>query len=167
MVRWLVSGVGSATIPRDGAGYLPDYKQPMAKSNILPSTLVNDFCVTGLTDAADIKAFAAFCDSEGGNLAKLADGEFRGLKLTGKGDKAKGTYKGAQVKFNGGHNAATIALHAATQAWETCESLGLPYGAIKADVSVIALNWKSKRDKKSTDTAKPADNKPESAPQNA
>lgn len=127
----------------------------MAKSNILPSKLVSDFCVTGLSDADDIKAFAAFCDSEGGALAKLADGEFRGLKLTGKGDKAKGTYKGAQVKFNGGHNAATIALHAATQAWETCESLGLPYGAIKADVSTIALHWKAKRDNKKTSAGVP------------
>lgn len=120
----------------------------MAKNNILPSELVSDYCITGLTEVKDIEAFEAFCDSEGGNIAKLADGQFRGLKLTGKGDKQAGTYKGAQVKFKGGHNAATLALHAATQAWETCESLGLPKGAIKGDVSAIVLAWKEKRDRK-------------------
>jgi hypothetical protein len=127
----------------------------MAKRNI---TLEDILAVvhTGLTEESDVKAFTAFCESELGEIRKMsADGELSAFALKGKGDKAKGSYRGATVEFKGGHNAATMVIHFGCLMLKQAETLGiLP---VKADVSEICAAWKARRDRKNADAAKAAE----------
>jgi len=126
----------------------------MAKKNVTVEDIL-EVCHTGLESQEDSVAFAAFCASELGEIRKMsADGELSAFVLKGKGDKAKGSYKGATVEFKGGHNAATLVIHFGCLMLRQAETLGiLP---IKVDVSGICAAWKARRDRKAVDTEKSA-----------
>lgn len=126
----------------------------MAKRNMTVSDLI-EVVHTGLTEESDVKAFTAYCEAELGEIRKMsADGELSAFALKGKGDKAKGTYRGATVEFKGGHNAATLVIHFGCLMIRQAEALGiLP---VKADCSAICQAWKARRDRKAVQDTAPA-----------
>lgn len=98
---------------------------------------------TGL-EGEEATAFRAYCACELGALKALAgDDMFAGLKLKGKGDKAKGVYNGARVEFKGGHNAATIVLHFGAMILKESDSLG--YLPPIVDMSQVCNAWAARR----------------------
>jgi len=95
----------------------------MAKKN----TSVSDVLAvvsTGLV-GEEAEAFERYLSTELGAL-KAEGGEdvFSMFRLTGKGDKAKGTYAGPRVEFKG-HNTAKIVIHFAAMALNEANKLGI------------------------------------------
>lgn len=113
----------------------------MAKNYTVDSIL--EVVRTGL-EGEEATAFRAYCACELGALKAIAgDDMFAGLKLKGKGDKAKGVYNGAKVEFKGGHNAATIVLHFGALILKESDSLG--YLPPTVDMSQVCAAWAARR----------------------
>lgn len=121
----------------------------MAKTNYTVDGLL-DAVSTGL-EGEDLAAFKAFCQCELGAIKKLAgDDMFAGLRLKGKGDKAKGTYNGAKVEFKGGHNAATLVMSFACLVLKEADGLGILPPTV--DCSQICTAWKERRERAGKNT---------------
>lgn len=129
----------------------------MAKSLIIVESLVESFLITGLEKNEPAQtAFVQFCKSEYGAIAGDNVESFSGLKITGKGDKAKGKLNRGTVEFKGGHNTAIVALSAASAIYDLESSIGRMVG--KADCSEICKSWWEGK------TAKRSGNVTQSAP---
>jgi len=114
----------------------------MAKKNVNVESIL-EVVSTGL-DGEDLVAFKGFMAAELGAIkAGAGDDVFAGLKLTGKGDKAKGTYNGARVEFKGGHNAALRVIHFGCILLKEADSLGILPPVV--DMSPTCKAWASKR----------------------
>lgn len=131
------------------------------KSNLTVSDIVS-VLRTGLEEA-DQAAFEAYLGCELGALRKMVgDDVISGFKLSGKGDKSKGTLTGAKVDFKGGHNTATVCIHFACLMLSESGKLGiLPF---TVDVSEYCANWKARRDAKARIEAANASTKTETVP---
>lgn len=112
----------------------------MAKNLITVASLIESFLITGLEkNEVAQAAFVQYCSSEYGALSEDNKETFASLKLSGKGDKAKGKLNRGSVEFKGGHNTALCALAAASMFYDLESSTGRLIG--KADCSTIIKSW--------------------------
>lgn len=121
----------------------------MAKANYTVESLF-EVVTTGL-EGEDLQAFKAFCACELGAIKSMVgDDMFAGLRLKGKGDKAKGTYNGAKVEFKGGHNAATLVMNFAVLVLKEADGLGILPPVV--DCRQICEAWRARRERAGKNT---------------
>lgn len=114
-------------------------------------TLLENYADTGLDVESDgYEAFVQYCKSEYGEIAGENIETFAGIKLSGKGDKAKGSLNRGTVKFAQCHNTATRVLSGCSLIKGLEDSTGSLVGKLNCRelVSLWHEGWQRKQDAK-------------------
>jgi len=112
----------------------------MAKNLITVASLLSSYVITGIErDEKAQEAFINYCASEYGALSDDNKESFAGIKLSGKGDKAKGKLNRGTIEFKGGHNTALVVLAAASAIYDLESSINRVVG--KVDCSEVVKSW--------------------------